>query len=160
MKNIVASLKWQLPLSFVDMRASLTAAIKVMTDIHSGVCSVGKHCTDCLARGLGWWWWGMPGHDRSDSSVSTAIGHDGEQRLRDGHSASTLHHPVQPRHCVQSKPVTPNVVYSPVSGFVHNIKSDHPNDPNAWMTEMTGYNRKLCIRLAIWYVWLYKGTVK
>ena len=26
------------------MRASLTAAIKVMTDIHSGVCSVGKHC--------------------------------------------------------------------------------------------------------------------
>ena len=53
MKNIVASLKWQLPLSFVDMRASLTAAIKVMTDIHSGVCSVGKHCTDCLARGLG-----------------------------------------------------------------------------------------------------------
>ena len=31
----------------------------------------------------------MGGRDRSDSSASTAIGHDGEQRLRDGHSAST-----------------------------------------------------------------------
>ena len=31
----------------------------------------------------------MGGRDRSDSSASMAIGHDGEQRLRDGHSAST-----------------------------------------------------------------------
>ena len=39
----------------------------------------------------------MAGRDRSDSSASTAIGHDGEQRLRDGHSASTPHPPVQPQ---------------------------------------------------------------